>query len=121
MPAQLVSFPVQSFRYRLLGSRYMIGVPYNWWQARKMTNASSAGLIPSPELQVQFTIGSRYMIGVPYNWWQARKMTNASSAGLIPSPELQVQATRLQVHDRGTTQLGAGQEDDQCQLSWSHS
>ncbi len=69
MPAQLVSFPVKSFRYR-------IGVPHNWWQARKMTNASSAGLIPSPELQVQ---------------------------------------------DRGTAKLVAGQEDDQCQLSWSHS
>ncbi len=60
MPAQLVSFLAQSFRYR-------IGVPHNWWQARKMINASSAGLIPSPELQVQ---------------------------------------------DRGTTQLVAGQEDD---------
>ncbi len=84
MPAQLVSFPAQSFRYR-------IGVPHNWWQARKMTNASSAGLIPSPELQVHDTIGSRYRIGVPHNWWQARKITNASSAGLIPSPELQVQ------------------------------
>jgi hypothetical protein len=32
-----------------------MGVPHNWWQARKMTNASSAGLIPSPELQVQVT------------------------------------------------------------------
>ncbi len=74
---------------------------HNWWQARKMTNASSAGLIPSPELQVQVTIGFRYRIGVPHNWWQARKMTNASTAGLIPSPELQVQ-------DRGTTQLVAG-------------
>ncbi len=71
-----------------------------------MTNASSAGLIPSPELQVQVTIGSRYRMGVPHNWWQARKTTNASSAGLIPSPELQVQVPVLQMEDRGKTTGG---------------
>lgn len=27
---------------------------HNWWQARKVAAAGSAGLIPSPELQVQF-------------------------------------------------------------------